>query len=97
MTTKGIAWSSDSKLYGKTKYALGKAVPPPNWVRKYPNYDNYIPDLATDESFWVWMRTAGLPSFSKLAMRNDNETMLKGQYEIAVWDGTYYQHSMLTS
>jgi len=86
MTNKGIGWSSDSKLYGKTKYNSSQIVPPPNWVRRFPNYDNFIPDLSTDESFWVWMRTAGLPSFSKLALRNDNQTMSKGRYEIAVWD-----------
>jgi hypothetical protein len=32
------------------------------------------------------MRTAGLPTFSKLARRNDNETMVKGTYQIDIYD-----------
>ena len=87
MTNKGIAWSSDSKLYGKTKYTGNQISPPPNWVRRYPDYNTYVPDLSTDEALWVWMRTAGLPAFSKLALRNDNQTMSKGTYEVEVWDG----------
>jgi hypothetical protein len=89
MTKSGIAWSSDGKLYGKTEYNGTEVVPPQNWVRRYPNYTNFIPDLSQDETFWVWMRTAGLPSFSKLAMRNDTAPMPQGQYELAIWDGKF--------
>jgi LEM3 (ligand-effect modulator 3) family / CDC50 family len=89
MTTSGIGWGSDATLYGKTKYNSSQMVPPPNWRKRYPNYTDYpVPDLSQDESFWVWMRTAGLPAFSKLAMRNDNAPMLKGTYQITIWDGT---------
>jgi LEM3 (ligand-effect modulator 3) family / CDC50 family len=87
MATTGIAWSSDAKLYGKTKYNGSEVVPPPNWIKRYPDYKTFMPDLSTDESLWVWMRTAGLPAFSKLAMRNDNQPMAKGTYEIEIWDG----------
>jgi hypothetical protein len=86
MTNKGIAWSSDGALYGKTAYNNTQVVPPPNWRRKYPDYSKGIPDLTTDEEFWNWMRTAAFATFSKLALRNDNETMLKGQYEVIIWD-----------
>ncbi|KAF2097396.1 cell division control protein [Rhizodiscina lignyota] len=89
MTSTGIAWSSDKDLYGKTKYANDEVVPPPNWKTKFPkNYtdNNPIPDLHTWEAFQVWMRTAGLPRFSKLALRNDNETMRAGRYEITIED-----------
>jgi LEM3 (ligand-effect modulator 3) family / CDC50 family len=89
MTTSGIAWPSDKDLYGKTKYALGEVVPPPNWVRRWPNYEKAIPDLETDQSFQVWMRTAALPTFSKLALRNDADTMTAGLYQIEIWDGKF--------
>lgn len=88
MTNTGIAWSSDSSLYGKTAYTYDQVVPPPNWRVKYPAYNaTYpIPDLGSDEEFQVWMRTAGLPTFSKLALRNDNETMIGGTYQININD-----------
>jgi hypothetical protein len=90
MTSKGIAWSSDKDLYKKTTYPKGAdIVPPQNWIRRYPNYTDVAPpDLSQDEHFQVWMRTAGLPAFSKLAMRNDKDPMKRGTYEIEIWDGT---------
>jgi hypothetical protein len=39
-----------------------------------------------DEAFQVWMRTAGLPTFSKLALRNDKDIMREGIYEIRIED-----------
>jgi hypothetical protein len=86
MKKTGIAWSSDRILYGQTKYQLGEALPPPNWQRRW-NYTQKYPDLVTDEAFQNWMRTASLPHFSKLAMRNDESPMEKGRYEIEIWDG----------
>ena len=87
MTTKGIAWSSDAKLYGKTQYKPEDVAVPPNWVKRFPNAtytaDN-LPNLNTDEAFQVWMRTAGLPTFDKLAMRNDNDDMEGGRYQVDV-------------
>ncbi|EME47360.1 hypothetical protein DOTSEDRAFT_69331 [Dothistroma septosporum NZE10] len=91
MTRNGIAWSSDADLYGEVgtdKYPYGSVVPPPNWRERYPEYNETFPypNLKTWEEFQVWMRTAGLPTFSKLALRNDNESMQIGRYEMVVYD-----------
>lgn len=87
MTDKGIAWSSDAGRYFPTKYNNSEIVPPPNWRRRYPDGytdDTPPPNLHVWEEFQVWMRTAGLPTFSKLAMRNDNEVMKQGTYEVEI-------------
>ncbi|KAH7117763.1 CDC50 family protein-like protein [Dendryphion nanum] len=88
-TNEGIAWESEGKLYQKTKYEKSAVVPPPNWRAQYPE-DGYatsgIPDLNKNEAFQVWMRTAGLPTFSKLAMRNDKDTMKFGTYRLAIFE-----------
>ncbi|KAK5987480.1 Meiotically up-regulated gene 89 protein [Cladobotryum mycophilum] len=84
-----IAWASDADLYGKTKYAPSDVLPPPNWQRRYPNNytdDNPPPDLKSWEAFQVWMRTAGLPAFSKLYQRNDTKAMEQGRYQIIIDD-----------
>ena len=89
MTTTGISWASDKDLYGQTHYKLEDIAVPPNWQLRYPNNyttNNPPPNLKEDEGFQVWMRTAGLPSFSKLAMRNDNETMQCSSYQILIED-----------
>lgn len=86
MTDSGIAWKSDKALYATTKYHPEDITPPPNWSLRYQ--DNYtadnLPDLENDEAFQVWMRTAGLPNFSKLAKRNDNETMQCSMYQVDI-------------
>ena len=87
MTTKDIAWTSDQARFGKTTYTNDQVVPPPNWAIKYP--DGYtdqhpIPDISTFYELQVWMRTAGLPTFSKLALRNPNEVMQAGTYEVNI-------------
>ncbi len=84
----GISWSSDAQLYGKTQYKFNEVAVPPNWVLRYPN-GSYTaeappPDLSQDQAFQVWMRTAGLPTFSKLYQRNDNDTMQAGRYQVNV-------------
>jgi hypothetical protein len=86
MTNKSIAWSSDSELYGNTDYRPDQVSPPPNWILRYPNYTAGIPNLSEYEEFQVWMRLAGLPTFSKLALRNDNETMRAGTYQLRIYD-----------
>jgi hypothetical protein len=88
MTHHNTAWSSDKDLYGPTKYKYGDVVPPPNWRRQYPEYSEEFPfpDLHNWDAFQVWMRTAGLPTFSKLALRNDDEPMEPGRYQIRVYD-----------
>ena len=89
MTSKGIAWSSDAQLYSKTVYTRDQVEPPPNWQKRYPKgytVENDIPDLSTYEEFQVWMRTAGLPTFSKLALRNDEDVMTAGTYRVEISD-----------
>ena len=86
MTHQGTAWSSDYNRYGVTKYTADQIVPPPNWAKRYPNgytADN-IPDLRTDYAFQNWMRTAGLPTFSKLYLRQDGQAMQAGIYQINI-------------
>lgn len=97
MTDKGIAWSSDKELIKTTKYNYWEVVPPPNWRRKYG--DNYtaktLPDLHNDEAFMVWMRTAGLPTFSKLALRSDNVPMPAGSYRLDIDDSKLYMNVVI--
>jgi len=82
----GISWDSDKALYGQSKYNWSQVAVPPNWVARYPNNysDDYHPDLVNDSAFQVWMRLAGLPTFSKLAQRNDSATMKSGRYSINI-------------
>ena len=88
MTGTGVAWASDKNLYGRTAYSPRDVAVPPNWQSRWGD-DGYTesnppPDLSTYEAFQVWMRTAGLPTFSKLALRNDNDVMSKGVYQIDI-------------
>jgi len=92
MTTNNIAWSSDAARFGKTTYTNDQVEPPPNWFLSYPNgYTNNtpIPDLSTFHELQVWMRTAGLPTFSKLALRNADEVMKAGTYQINIGLSTF--------
>ncbi|KAF3058363.1 Meiotically up-regulated gene 89 protein [Daldinia childiae] len=91
MKNTSIAWESDKELYKprvSTDYT--GIVPPPNWQIRYPdgNYstENPPPNLHEDEHFIVWMRTAGLPTFSKLYMRNDTSPMRIGIYSMDIID-----------
>jgi len=90
---KGIAWPGESKKYidnpiGKGHDNLDQIVPPPNWALRYPGNvyteQNPPPNLAEDEHFQNWMRTAGLPTFTKLYGRNDSTTMASGTYQIII-------------
>ncbi|PSS27647.1 hypothetical protein M430DRAFT_131386 [Amorphotheca resinae ATCC 22711] len=84
--SSGIAWESDKALYGQSAYNWADVAVPPNWVLRYPNNysDDYHPDLVNDEQFQVWMRLAGLPTFSKLAQRNDTAVMQAGTYSVDI-------------
>ena len=88
MTDKGIAWDSDKKLYKKTAYKPNQIAVPRNWQVRWGEKgytdDNPPPALDEDETFQVWMRTAGLPAFSKLALRNDTHTMQSGRYMVDI-------------
>jgi hypothetical protein len=87
MSTDDIAWSSDTARFGQTTYTNDQVEPPPNWVLQYPNGytdDRPIPDLSTFYALQVWMRTAGLPTFSKLARRNGNQTLKAGTYQMDI-------------
>jgi hypothetical protein len=84
----GIAWSGEAKKYATTpNYNLSEIVPPPNWMARFPNNyteDQPPPNLHVDEHFQNWMRTAGLPTFTKLYGRNDNDELIQGRYEITI-------------
>ena len=89
---KNIAWPGEADKYVSTPIgngynSLSDIVPPPNWHDRFPNNytdDNPPPNLKEDEHFQNWMRTAGLPTFTKLYGRNDTNTMAKGRYQIVV-------------
>ncbi|KAH8102878.1 transcription regulator [Cristinia sonorae] len=85
----GIAWPGEARKYASTPgYNLSEIVPPPNWAARFPNgytEDTPPPDLKADEHFQNWMRTAGLPTFTKLWGRNDNDDLLKGRYRISAF------------
>jgi hypothetical protein len=89
--TSNISWESDKKLYGQSKYNWSEVAVPPNWEKRYPNgySDAYHPDLVNDEQFQVWMRLAGLPTFSKLTQRNDTATMITGRYSVDIDHRTF--------
>ncbi len=84
-----IAWNSDKALYGNFPSTMkySDVAPPPNWAHRFPHGytdSNPPPNLAEDEPFMVWMRTAGLPTFSKLAQRNDTTAMRSGTYQVDI-------------
>lgn len=88
-TDNGIAWNTDMQLYGETAYTNDEVVPPPNWQKRFPNGytdENPIPNLNEYEQLAVWLRTAGLPTFSKLALRNTEDVMEAGTYQIEIYD-----------
>jgi len=54
---------------------------------RFPNgytTDQPPPDLRADEHFHNWMRTAGLPTFTKLFGRNDQDQLIQGRYQITI-------------
>jgi len=88
LTQNGIAWSGEAKKYSSTPgYNLSEIVPPPNWAARFPNGYTTAqppPNLQADEHFQNWMRTAGLPTFTKLYGRNDHDELVQGRYEITI-------------
>lgn len=94
MSETGIAWPGEMSKYGKPPYAADGCVPPPWWQGGHQPYGQpsgrYTPetlfDPRKDEHFAVWMRTAGLPTFRKLYMRQDKNNMAAGTYRIIIHD-----------
>ncbi|RYP64964.1 hypothetical protein DL771_008533 [Monosporascus sp. 5C6A] len=91
MSSRGIAWDSDKELYRRTQITdYDTIVPPVYWQKRYPDRryseEHPPPDIGEDEHFMVWMRTAGLPDFSKLYARNDEEPMIAGTYSLEIID-----------
>lgn len=93
LSSTGIAWPGEAKKYvSKPGYTnLSAIVPPPNWQKRFPNgyTEDNVPDLRNDEHFQNWMRTAGLPTFTKLYGRNDTLPMPKGIYRITIGLSTF--------
>lgn len=88
-TKDGLSWAHEGDLYGKTAYKPEDVAVPPFWVEQWPNGSytgQTLPDLHTWEEFQVWMRTAGLPTFSKLAQKNDKDTLREGTYRMKIYD-----------
>lgn len=87
-SSQNIAWPGEARKYAeKPGYTdLTQIVPPPNWQKRFPQGYNEtnLPNLHTDEHFQNWMRTAGLPTFTKLYGRNDADVMAQGTYQITV-------------
>lgn len=86
MTNQGIAWSTNSNRYKKTKYNYTQIVPPPNWVKMFPmgyNETN-VPDILTWAEFQNWMYTSAFPDFRKLALQNTNLSMPAGTYQVDI-------------
>lgn len=94
LSNKGISWKIDRQRYKKTTYNYSQIIPPPNWIKKYPNgfTENNIPDISQWEELQVWMRTAGLPKFYKLALKNETVHLPKGKYMMEI--GINYPVSM---
>ena len=92
MSNDSIAWPSDQDLYKPTNYTYSDVIPPPLWQLRYPdgyNDDFPFPNITGDQDFQVWMRTAGLPTFSKLAMTNTTNNMTQGTYTVSIIDSQF--------
>ncbi|SCU84321.1 LAME_0C09032g1_1 [Lachancea meyersii CBS 8951] len=86
LTNKGIAWSTDKDRFKKTMLNHTKIAPPPNWVKQYPNGYNStnVPNIHTWEEFQNWMKAPAFHQFQRLIRRNNNDTLLAGEYEISI-------------
>jgi len=83
----GITWHNEYKKYTNTPDIASPSdvLPPPNWALRYPDGYTSFPQLASDEHFQVWMRTAALPTFRKLWGRNDKDVMQAGTYSLSIY------------
>lgn len=97
MSRTGISKSIDRALYGPSSYQIPAdaglndttctIVPPPAWAERFPNgyHAGNMFNPVEDESFMVWMRTSAGSTFSKMAMRNDEDKMERGIYRLEVF------------
>lgn len=95
LTNKGINWHSDKGRFKKTKYSPTEVVPPPNWVKMYPEgyNDTNMPNIHEWEEFQNWMRPAAFGHAAKLIRVNKNDSLPAGEYQINIglhWPVTEY-------
>lgn len=86
MSKDGITWSTNPNRFKKTTYDYTSIVPPPNWIKMFPDGYNEtnIPDISQWQEFQNWMSPAVFSDFSNLIMRNDKDTLGKGLYQVNV-------------
>lgn len=87
LSSDDISWSSDREhRFKKTTYKASEVVPPPNWVKLYPDgyTDDNLPDISQMQHLQNWMRTAALPTFLKLYLKNTTATFSSGTYEMEI-------------
>lgn len=86
MSKSGISWSTNPNRFKKTKYNPDDVVPPPNWIKMFPQgyTEDNMPDISTWEEFQNWMSPAVLSDFANLVQRNDTHTLLSGVYETSI-------------
>lgn len=86
LTNEGITWTTDKDRFRKTPLNYDEIVPPPNWVKQYPDGYNStnVPNIHEWEEFMNWMRTPAFPTFQRLIRRNDNDSLPAGAYEIDI-------------
>ncbi|GME89838.1 hypothetical protein B5S28_g4254 [[Candida] boidinii] len=84
MTREGIAWATNKNRFKMTKYNASEVVPPPNWIKSYPDgyTEENMPDISTWYEFQNWMAPSALALFSKMVLRNDHDKMVAGTYQI---------------
>ncbi|KAJ7581285.1 transcription regulator [Mycena floridula] len=84
-SSRNIAWPGEKKKYVSNPIG-GKGYASVKDILRFPNgyTTENMPDLAADEHFQNWMRTAGLPTFTKLYGRNDHDQMVAGTYRIII-------------
>lgn len=86
LSEDNIAWSTNKNRFKKTQYDYRDIVPPPNWIKMFPNGYNEtnLPDISTWSQFQNWMAPAALSDFSNLILRNDNDELSQGIYQINI-------------
>lgn len=86
MSGDGIAWSTNKNRFKKTSYSVDEIVPPPNWVKRFPNGYNEtnLPDISNWPEFQNWMAPAALSDFSNMVLKNEKDNFNKGIYQINV-------------